>query len=76
MVIDLPHYMEMKMTNILTDDWKKITVRKGANKAHRAFLLPNNSIFFACRCPNTQNGHGDHGSKIICQGWDKATCKK
>jgi hypothetical protein len=68
--------MEMKMTIILPDNWKKITVRKGANKAHRAFLLPNGTVFFSCRCPNTQNGQLDHGLKIVCQGWDQATCKK
>lgn len=54
---------------------KKVTVRKGANKAHRAWADDKGNLLFACRCPGTNAGYARHGMRIVCEGWETATCK-
>jgi hypothetical protein len=60
-------------------DLKKVTIRKGANKAHRAYIVTRPgvkpSLMFACHCPGTQAGRALHGQRVICEGWEAATCK-
>jgi hypothetical protein len=64
--------METQVSSILG---KKVTVRKGSNKAHPAFVNDRGSLLIACSCPGAQNGSSRHGMAIICDGWDKVTCK-
>jgi|APCry1669189101_1035198.scaffolds.fasta_scaffold228428_2 hypothetical protein len=54
---------------------EKVTVRKGANKSHPAFIDSKGYLMIVCSCPGTSNGSARHGMRIICKGWDKVTCK-
>lgn len=58
------------------EDLKKVTVRKGSGKAHRALQYPNGSVSCVCGCPGTQNGSLANRAAIIAQGWERSNCRK
>jgi aconitase A len=62
------------------DEQKKVTARVGGGKCHKALLhtMPDGRVVLniICGCPNTVNGHAVNSARIVCEGWDKANCKR
>ena len=56
---------------------RKIVFRN-RGKAHRGLVLSGTNgeyLVASCRCPGSQNGSLTRGAQIICEGWDRATCR-
>jgi hypothetical protein len=57
------------------NDEYKVTIRRGAGKAHRAYADGYGFIrYSSCSCPGSQSGRIIKGASIIANGWQSANC--